>query len=179
MSPNEAVRVKVCGYRGSRDALRWHFPHPQQWRRSPRPSQSETPLFKRGKKRWARPCPLSLVPRCPSAGVPGRDRPGGLGLCAVSAAPRALWVRGALQSGAGARTSRRSLQKVRLDSKFTGFLSSSLHLTFHFLLKVTTAFSFIYSFCIQLISCLKSSNGFGFFSVWGKRQATRLSFKIS
>lgn len=170
--------VKVRGYRGSRDALRWHFPHPQQWRAFPSPESVGNTIVQKGKEAVGK--ALSLVPCRPSVGVPGkRDRPGGLGLCAVWAAPRALWVRGALQSGAGARTSRRSLQKVRLDSKFTGFLSSSLYLTFHFLLKVTTTFSFIYSFCIQLISCLKSSNGFGFFSVWGKRQETRLSFKIS
>lgn len=67
--------------------------------------------------------------------------------------------------------------EVRLDSKSTAFLSSYLHLTFCFLLKVTTAFSFIYSFCVQLISFLKSSNGF--LSVWGQRQEAMLSFKRS
>lgn len=121
----------------------------------------------------------SRLPECrgpegkaPRGGTGQRD----CGLCAGLSGLTSAPGRGrALQSGAGTWTGEQNLQKGRSDSKFTGFLSSYLHSTFRFLLKVTTAFSFIHSFSVQLISFLKSSNGF--LSVWGKRQEARPSFK--
>lgn len=122
------------------------------------PSQSETRLFKMELMGKVLPPWVSGVR---GKSPEGRDWPTWLwALCGSQRPGSALGCGRALQSSFGTWSGKQNLLKVRSDSKSAGLLSSYLHLTFHFLLKVTAAFSFIYSFRVQLISFLKSWNGF-------------------